>query len=150
MRGEFRRWRRALVLAVAGVLTMAGVAGANVALTQVSSDPYTNPTSQHATEVEPDTFAAGGTVVATFQVGRFFSGGSSDIGFVRSGNGGKTWGSPGFLPGLTFNSGASTSPYERVSDPSVAYDAVHKTWLISSIPLLPSRSVPTVFVSRST
>src|SRR5437016_10351742 len=107
-----RRSRRtALAAAVAAFLVTAGVAGANVPLTMVSADPFTNPTSQHATEVEPDTFAAGGTVVATFQVGRFFSGGSTDIGFVRSGNGGKTWGSPGFLPALTFNSGASTSPY---------------------------------------
>src|SRR5437879_2207736 len=93
--------------------------------------PVHQPTSQHATEVEPDTFAAGGTVVATFQVGRFFSGGSTDIGFVRSGNGGKTWGSPGFLPDLTKTSGSSSSPYERVSDPSVSYDSLTKTWLIS-------------------
>src|SRR5256714_15256251 len=151
MRGEFRRWRRAVVLAVAGVLTMAGVAGANVALTQVSSDPYTNPTSQHATEVEPDTFADHGTVVAAFQVGRFFNGGASDIGVVRSGDGGATWDAPRFLPGMTFNSGDPSSPYERVSDPSVAYDAAHGVWLISSIPLLPTTTVvPTVFVNRST
>jgi BNR repeat-like domain len=150
MRGEFRRWRRALVLAVAGVLTMAGVAGANVALTQVSSDPYTNATSQHATEVEPDTFAHHGTVVAAFQVGRFFNGGATNIGFVRSGDGGATWGAPGFLPGMTFTSGATGSPYERVSDPSVAFDAAHSVWLISSIPLTPTTSVPTVFVNRST
>jgi hypothetical protein len=87
--------------------------------------------------------------VGTFQVGRFFSGGSTDIGFVRSGDGGATWGTPGFLPGLTFSSGAAV-PYERVSDPSVAFDAKHGVWLISSIPLLPNLSVPTVFVSRST
>ena len=149
MRGEFRRWRRAVVLAVAGVLTMAGVAGANVALTQVSADPYTNPTSQHATELEPDTFAYGGTVVAAFQVGRFFNGGASDIGVVRSGNGGASWDAPGFLHD-TFNSGNASSPYERVSDPSVAYDAAHGVWMVSSIPLLPNTSVPTVFVNRST
>src|SRR5437868_2023879 len=149
MRGEFRRWRRALVLAVAGALTIAGVAGANVALTRVSSDPYTNATSQHATEVEPDTFADHGTVVAAFQVGRFFNGGASDIGVVRSGDGGATWDAPGFLHD-TFNSGDASSPYERVSDASVAYDAAHGVWLISSIPLLPNTSVPTVFVNRST
>jgi BNR repeat-like domain len=149
MRGEFRRWRRVLVLAVAGVLTMAGVAGANVALTQVSSDPYTNPDSQHATEVEPDTFADHGTVVATFQVGRFFSGGSTDIGVVRSGNGGAAWDAPGFLH-LTFNSGNSSSPYARVSDPSVAYDVAHGVWMVSSLPLLPDISTPTVLVNRST
>src|SRR5881409_4023530 len=148
MRGEFRRWRRVLVLAVAACLTMAGVAGANVALTQVSSDPYTNATSQHATEEEPDTFAHHGTVVAAFQVGRFFNGGASDIGVVRSSDGGATWGAPGFLH-LTFNSGGS-GPYERVSDPSVAYDARHGVWLISSLPLLPDISSPTVLINRST
>src|SRR5207253_4983897 len=136
---------------VAAFAVAVGGAQANVALTQVSADPFTNSTSQHATELEPDTFAFGSTVVATFQVGRFFNGGSSDIGFVRSGDGGTTWDAPGFLPGLTFNSGDSSSPYERVSDPSVAYDAAHGVWLISSIPLLPTTTVvPTVFVSRST
>jgi hypothetical protein len=139
-----------VVVAVAALLG-AAPAHANVPLTRVSSDPFTNPTSQHATEVEPDTFAFGSTVVGTFQVGRFFSGGATDIGFVRSGDGGVTWGPPGFLPGLTFSSGADGSPFERVSDPSVAYDAAHGVWLISSIPLLPAPSltVPTVFVSRS-
>jgi BNR repeat-like domain len=148
------QWRiarsTALVVVVAAVLAVAvGGAQANVTLTRVSADPFTNATSQHATEVEPDTFANGSTVVATFQVGRFFNGGSTDIGFVRSGDGGATWGAPGFLPGMTFSAGAA-SPYERVSDPSVAYDAAHATWLISSIPLLPNTAVPTVFVSRST
>jgi BNR repeat-like domain len=55
---------------------------------------------------------------------------------------------------LTFNAGAfgdPNSPYERVSDPSVAYDAKHNTWMISSIPILPGNLVvPTIFVSRST
>jgi hypothetical protein len=37
-----------------------------------------------------------------------------------------------------------------VSDPSVAFDAAHGTWLISAIPLLPNLVVPTVLVSRST
>src|SRR6266700_7851435 len=104
--------------ALAAVLVTGAVAGtahANVALTRVSSDPFTNATSQHATELEPDTFAAGSTVVGAFQVGRFFNGGASDIGFARSGNGGATWGTQGFLPGLTFNSGAASSPFERVS-----------------------------------
>jgi hypothetical protein len=146
-------FRSGLCAAVAAgvVLVTAGGAGANVALTQVSADPFTNPTSQHATELEPDTFAHHGTVVATFQVGRFFNGGASDIGAVRSGNGGASWDAPVFLPGLTFNGGDPTSPYERVSDPSVAYDAAHGVWMISSIPLLPTTTVvPTVFVNRST
>ena len=85
MRGEFHVWRRAVVLAAVGLIVAAGTAEANAPLTRVSSDPYTNPTSQHATELEPDTFAHHGTVVSAFQVGRFFDGGASDIGVVRSG-----------------------------------------------------------------
>jgi hypothetical protein len=137
-------------LATVAFLVAAPSAAAQVPLTQISADPFTNASSQHATEVEPDTFAFGSTVLATFQVGRFFDGGGSDVGFVRSGDGGTTWDAPGFLPGLTFTAGATDSPFERVSDASVAYDAKHRTWLISSIPLLPNLSVPTVFVSRST
>jgi hypothetical protein len=37
-----------------------------------------------------------------------------------------------------------------VSDPSVAYDAAHGVWLISSLPLLPDISSPTILVNRST
>jgi hypothetical protein len=142
-------WATALA---AGSLVLVTAATAAVALTRVSADPFTNPTSQHATELEPDTFASGSTVVAAFQVGRFFNGGASDIGFARSTDDGTTWDVSSFLPGLTFNAGPfgdPNSPYERVSDPSVAYDAMHGKWLISSIPLLPSLTVPTVFVSRS-
>jgi hypothetical protein len=141
------------VLAVAALLALAAPAAANVPLTRVSADPFTNATSQHATEVEPDTFAFGSTVLATYQVGRFFDGGASDIGWARSSDGGATWDVSSFLPGLTFNAGPFAdlnSPYERVSDPSVAYDAKHDTWMISSIPLLPNLVVPTIFVSLST
>jgi len=148
-----RRLRDGVVLAAAFLLVSAGSAQANVDLTRVSADPFTNATSQHATEVEPDTFASGSTVVAAFQVGRFFNGGASDIGYARSTDGGATWGVSSFLPGLTFNAGpfsGAQSPFERVSDPSVAFDAKHNAWLISSIPILPNLVVPTVFVSRST
>ena len=57
---------------------------ATVPLTKLSSDPYTNSTSQHATEVEPDTFAFGSTIVTAFQVGRIHGGGAADIGFATS------------------------------------------------------------------
>ncbi len=113
------------------------VVAAQAALTQISSDPFTNSTSFHRTQVEPDTFSFGSTIVSTFQVGRFHSGGASDIGFSTSTNNGAHF-THGVLPGLTFQIDP-TSPYERVSDPSVAFDAKHNVWLISSIPLLPSR-----------
>src|SRR3954470_8316369 len=138
-----------MTLVAAGVLFPAASAPGNVALTRVSSDPFTNANSQHATELEPDTFAFGSTVVGAFQVGRFFDGGASDIGVARSGDGGRTWDAPGFLPGLTATSGAAGSPYERVSDASVAYDARHGVWLVSSIPITSAGAVPEVLVNRS-
>jgi hypothetical protein len=141
------------VLVFVALLAGAGTAFA-VPLTRISSDPFTNTTSQHATEVEPDTFGHHGTVIATFQVGRFFDGGATDIGVVRSGSGGSSWDAPTFLPGITYSAdapfGAPASPYQRVSDPSVAYDARHGVWMISSIPLTTDTSVPTVLVNRST
>jgi hypothetical protein len=98
-----------------------------VTLTQISRDPYTNKTSQHQTEVEPATFAFGITVVAAFKAGRFFKGGASNIGWATSITGGRSW-THGFLPGTTVFAGGS---YDRVSDPSVAYDARHNVWMIS-------------------
>jgi len=147
---RLRTVARLTVLAAISLLALAAPSSAQVPLTRVSADPFTNATSQHATEVEPDTFAFGSTVLAAYQVGRFFNGGATDIGWARSSNGGATWDVSSFLPGLTFSSGDAASPYERVSDPSVAFDARHNFWMISSIPLLPSTSVPTIFVSRST
>src|SRR3954471_7061538 len=149
-----RRARCAAAITVAAVaLLAAGPAHAEAAVTRVSQDPFNNPTSQHATEVEPDTFSSGNTVVAAFQVGRFFSGGATGIGFSRSTDGGSTWTS-GVLPGLTVTSGVPGTTgggFERVSDPSVAFDARHGVWLVSSIPLeFDTLVVPTVFVNRST
>ncbi|TMC25053.1 MAG: exo-alpha-sialidase, partial [Chloroflexi bacterium] len=117
-------------------------------LLKISSDPYTNTTSQHATEVEPDTFAFGSTIVSAFQVGRFFNGGASDIGFATSTNGGKSW-TAGFLPGTTVNS-TPPGPYLRASDASVAFDAKHKVWLISYLGIKNPSGPVDVDVSRST
>src|SRR5947207_6622585 len=60
---------------------------ATVPLVKLSSDPFTNASSQHATEVEPDTFAFGPTIVSAFQVGRIHDGGGADIGFATSSDG---------------------------------------------------------------
>lgn len=108
-------------------------AAANVALTTISTDPYKNFTSQHATEVEPDSLSFGSTILAATQVGRFGTGGSSNIGWGRSTNGGTSW-THGFLPGLTVYS-TPAGPYARASDPAVAYDARHNVWLINSLGL---------------
>src|SRR6266545_2190299 len=111
----------------------------------LSRDPYRNAAAQHQTEVEPDSFAFGSTVVATFQAGRFRRGAATNIGFAASGDGGRSWRS-GLLPGITTFS-RPRGPAERVSDPAVAYDSVHRRWLIASLAILPGES--RVFVSRS-
>ena len=102
-----------------------------VALSQLSSDPYTNTTSQHQTEVEPDSYSNGATIVAATQVGRFNDGGASNIGWATSTDNGATW-QKGFLPGTTVFA-TPAGQFDRVSDPSVSYDAAHKLWMISSL-----------------
>ena len=117
-------------------------------LVPLSSDPYTNTTSQHKTEVEPDTLSSGSTIVSAFQVGRFFNGGASNIGFATSTDGGKTFTS-GFLPSSTV---FATPPgvYPRASDPSVAFDAKDGVWLISWLGIVTPSGPVDVLVSRST
>ena len=112
----------------------------------VSSDPFTNGTSQHQTQVEADTFAAGNTIVSAFQSGRFTNGGASGIGWATSTDGGATW-RHGFLPALTVHS-TPAGPYDRASDPAVAFDPRHSTWLISTLAMVGSRGAA-VTVSRS-
>ena len=133
----------AVALATAGPAAAAAHAG--VALTQVSSDPYTDSQAQHATEVEPDIFSYGSTVLSAFQVGRVSSGGASNIGWSLSTNGGSTW-TDGYLPDTTGNTGGQ---YTTASDATVAYDADHGQWLISYLGILASGNVD-VDVSRST
>jgi BNR repeat-like domain len=101
------------------------------ALLQVSTDPYTNSTSQHQTEVEPDSYSNGSTIVAATQVGRFADGGASNIGWATSTDNGTTW-KNGFLPGTTVYATPAGS-YDRLSDPAVIYDAAHQRWIISSL-----------------
>ena len=145
------RRRLSCACALAGAVALASplVASANAALTQIAVDPFTNVTSQHKTIVEPDTYSFGSTIVAAAQFGRFFDGGASDIGFAATANNGTSW-SSGTLPGITKLVGGI---YDRVSDASVAYDAKHNVWLVSSLALLDTASGPNgaaVLTSRST
>jgi hypothetical protein len=135
-----------LPFATAILLLMSAPAAANVAVTQVSNDPFSDAQAQHQTEVEPDTFQFGSTIVAAFQTGRVFGGGSSDIGWATSTNGGASW-TNGFLPGITANS-VPAGPYGQVSDPAVAYDAQDNVWLISSLGITANGA--DVLTSRST
>jgi hypothetical protein len=100
---------------------------------RISSDSLTSAGAQHQTQVEPSVAGAGTTAVATFQVGRFGDGGAAGIGWSTSTDSGQTWRS-GILPSLTVASKpAGDAP--RASDPAVAYDAAHATWLIATLVL---------------
>src|SRR4051794_25263557 len=100
---------------------------------RISSDSLTSAGAQHQTQVEPSVAGAGTTAVASFQVGRFADGGAAGIGWSTSADSGRTWRS-GILPSLTVASKpAGDAP--RASDPAVAYDAAHATWLIATLVL---------------
>jgi hypothetical protein len=134
-------------IAAAGLAAFSQVAFANVALTQVSSDPFTNASAQHATEVEPDTFVQGTTIVSAFQVGRVNNGGASDVGWATSTDSGATW-THGFLNGITVNQGGGQ--FQAASDAAVAFDARHNVWLISTLGVNGPGGNLAVFTSRST
>lgn len=135
-----------VLTAFAIMLAFAIFAFAATKLVKVSADPFQNTSSEHKTEVEPDTFAWGSTIVSAYQVARVFGGGGADIGFSTSTNGGQSW-TYGFLPGLTVN--YKNGPFFSASDASVVYDAKHGVWLILSLPITSSGG-PDVAVSRST
>src|SRR6266480_4031050 len=104
---------------------------------------------QYQTEVEPDTYSYGSTIVATFQAGRYRDIGSDNIGWATSVDGGSSWVN-GFLPGTTKLVGGA---YDRITDPVVTYDAAHNTWMISSVARLlvsGNLTAPAVLVNLST
>lgn len=120
----------------------------------IGTDPYTQATckasgtTNHQADVEPDSFSAGSTIVAAYQVGRIYDGGACAIGYSTSTDNGASWTS-GLLPGIT--KWAGSGPYDRATDSAVAYDALHNVWLVSSLSLLEKPSVHgnAVLTSRS-
>jgi hypothetical protein len=114
---------------------------------QISSDRTSDPVGQHATQVEPDTFAFGSTIVSVFQVGRVFEGGAVAIGFSTSRDAGATW-KGGLLPGVS-DSSPRPGPSERASDPVIAYDAAHGTWLAATLGISERTSSYYFYVNRS-
>lgn len=150
-----RRFGTALALTIAVLLTLstaslAFAASSNaVTLLLLSKDPYTNSSSQHKTQVEPDTFSYGNSIVMAVQSGRFYDGGASNIGWATSSNNGSSW-TNGFLPDTT---PYSTPPgkYGALSDASVVYDAKYNAWIITYLGLSGGENPPVdVDSSRST
>ena len=139
-----------LVLALVFVLASTTLVSASggVKLYKISHDPYTNSTSQHHTEVEPDTYSNGSTIVSTFQAGRFTDGGSSNTGWATSTDSGLTW-KHGFLPGTTVYA-KPAGTYARATDPAVTYSAKNNAWLIVTLALNSSGTGVAILVSKST
>ncbi|HXM21681.1 MAG TPA: sialidase family protein [Terriglobales bacterium] len=141
-----------VVLALASSVVLATPAHAQFTLVKISTDKFHNSDSVHRTEVEPDFFSWGNTIVGTFHVARVpgtIGWGSADVGWSTSTDGGKTW-TYGILPGLTKH--YKGGRYGWAADPSVAYDAKHGQWLISTLPLAGQSNsglIGDVAVSRS-
>ena len=149
---EKRAWL-GVALCLAVCIAVTRPAHGQFTLEKISVDTLHNSDSVHRTEVEPDFFAWGNTIVGTFHVARVpgsIGWGSGDIGWSTSTDGGKTW-TYGILPRLTKN--YKDGPYGWAADPAVAYDAKHGEWLISTLPLAGQESsgkIGDVAVSRST
>jgi RTX calcium-binding nonapeptide repeat (4 copies) len=111
---------------------------------QLSRDTNRRQGAHHQTQVEPDSFSFGNSIVTTFQSGRIGQGAAAMIGFATSHDGGRRWRS-GFLPGVTTD---STPPGPgRASDPVVAFDAVRRVWMIAT--LSPPGDASRLLISRS-
>jgi hypothetical protein len=112
---------------------------------QLSRDTGEGFEAQHETQVEPDSYAYGSTIVTVFQSGRYTGGGAANIGFSTSRNSGRTW-RWGILPGLSVY---STPPGESflITDPVVTYDAAHRWWIAAT--LGGSFGVSELLISRS-
>ena len=149
----------AVLLSFLGIFCLAAPLAAQEPLAKpkplkLSTDTFTNSDSVHKTEVEPSSFAWGSIIVSAFHVARrpgSVGWGSADVGFATSTDAGKTW-TNGYLPGLTVNYEGGS--YGAAADPSVAYDAKHGEWLISTLPLVGlgngGQYIGDVAVSRST
>ena len=147
MRGA-RTWAAAVAVA-AGLLLVSAGAAETVLAHPISNDPYTNTNGdvQHKTQVEPDSFAFGNTIVAVSQSGRYVNGGgASNLVFATSQNAGRTW-TTGGMPGGTVWEGGT---WPRISDPSIAYDPQHDVWLFLGLGIDAGGSGHILLVDRST
>jgi hypothetical protein len=119
--------------------------GANIRL---GDDPSQLPSNQRA-QAEPD-IARSRTnldlLVATFQEGRYITGGAIDCGYSTSTDGGLTW-SRALLPAVTQTVGG---PYFRATDPVVGFDLNNNVFINMDAATDSAFNHGDVIVSRST
>lgn len=152
--------RRPLALALLGAVLASALGGgsgpgasAAVTATRIASDPFTqatckgSATTNHRANVEPDSFSYGSTIVVGTQVGRIYDGGACAIGWATSSNDGADWTS-GLLPSITKWT-TPAGPWDRATDPAIAYDARHGVWLISTLAFSETSSAMAILTSTS-
>jgi hypothetical protein len=122
------------------------VTGCETIVRRLSVDTGTNSDSQHETAVEPDSVSFGSTIVSVFQLGRRSAGAAASIGTAVSRDAGRTW-LRSSLPGVTVGSRPAGVEL-AASDPTVAYDAAHNTWLAGALTIDSGGSH--IYVARST
>ena len=135
MRSHVRQSAVPLSLISVALVLLVASASAAVPLTKISSYPYTNPSSQHKTQVEPDTFAFGiDDRRRASRSGRFFDGGASNIGWATSTDGGPSW--TARFPARASRGSRATARTTASSDPvGRLRRAKHDVWMISSLAL---------------
>jgi len=119
--------------------------GANIRL---GNDPPALPPNMRA-QAEPHiarSLADADSLVATFQEGRFTTGGAVDCGYSISHDGGLTW-TRALIPNLTMASGG---PYPRATDPVAGIDLNGNVYLNTLVATDPNFNNGAVVVSRST
>jgi hypothetical protein len=127
--GEIGTYRRVSASTPCAFILLTGTpASANVAVTQVSHDICTDVQAQHNTGAEPDTFVFGSTncpglpgrpVLRRWRVQHWLG----HLHQRRRHLGAR------LPPGITTNGGT----FLQASDASVAFDARHNVWMISSL-----------------
>ena len=119
--------------------------GPNVRL---GNDPAGLPANQRA-QAEPHIArhpTQADVLAATFQEGRYTSGGSIDCGYSVSQDGGLSW-TRALIPGITTNVGG---PFLRASDPVVGIDLGGTIFLNMIATIDPASTMSSVLLSRST
>lgn len=112
-------------------------------LVRLSTDPFTNPDSQHATELETSMYSVGSTMVVSFEVARGIDhGGGADTAVAVTRDSGTTW-ATSFLPGLTTVEGGTGI---GSANANVTYDAAHQVWLIQTLIITPQNTTQLVVV----
>jgi hypothetical protein len=142
--GRFTRIVLPLIAVV--MLGTPAPAYADVALTQLSADPFTNPDGQHRTMVGSDTFQSGTTIFTAFQAGLGSGGGSAGVGYAAYDKRTGAWRS-GFLDGITVHRGGQ---YGAVAGVQVAYCfSCYDMWLVSSLAINGPGGSTAIITSRT-